>query len=68
MVVTSTNEFTFRKADQAVTLGSWSTVKIKGEPVDLDTQLLFQILITVIKLLVDVRPLFQYELSTHPAI
>ena len=38
----STDEFTFRKANQAVTLGSRSTVKIKGEHVNIDPQLLFQ--------------------------
>ena len=34
MVGTSTKEFTFRKANQAVTLGSRSTVNIKGEQTD----------------------------------
>ena len=43
----STDEFTFRKANQAVTLGSRSTVKIKGEHVNTDPQFLFQRLLTV---------------------
>ena len=63
----STDEFTFRKANQAVTLGSRSTVKIKGERVNIDTQLLFQRLLTVRERCDDVTLLFQYELCTYPA-
>ena len=47
MVGTSTKEFTFRKAYQAVTLGSQSSVKNKGDPVHVDPQLLFIRLVTV---------------------
>ena len=47
MVGKSTDEFTFRKANQAVMLGSRSTVKIKGEHVNIDPQLLCQRLLTV---------------------
>ena len=63
----STDEFTFRKANQAVTLGSRSTVKIKGEHVNIDPQLLFQRLLTVTERCDDVTSLFQYELCTYPA-
>ena len=61
----STDKFTFRKANQAVTLGSWSTVKIKGDHVNIDPQLLFQRLPTVRECCDDVTSLFQYELSTY---
>ena len=60
-------EFTFRKANQAFTLCSRSTVKIKGEPVNADPQLLFQRLISAGERCEDVRPLFRYELCTYPA-
>ena len=64
----STDEFTFRKANQAVTLVSRSTVKIKGEHVNIDPQLLFQRLLTVRgRCDDDVTSLFQYELCTYPA-
>ena len=63
----STDEFTFRKANQAVALGSRSTVKIKGEHVNIDPQLLFQRLLTVRERCDDVTSLFQYELCTYPA-
>ena len=63
----STYEFTFRKANQAVTLGSRSTVKIKGEHVNIDPQLLCQRLLTVRERCDDVTSLFQYELCTCTA-
>ena len=63
----STDEFTFRKANQAVTLGSRSTVKIKGEHVNIDPQLLFQRLLTVRERCDDVTPQFQYEVCTYHA-
>ena len=63
----STEEFTFRKANQAVTLGSRPTVKIKDEHVNIDPHLLFQRLLTVRERCDDVTSLFQYELCTYPA-
>ena len=63
----STDEFTFRKANQAVTPGSRSTVKIKGEHVNVDPQLLFQRLLKVRERCNDVASLFQYELCPYPA-
>ena len=42
MIGETVEEFHFRKADQAVTLGSRLTVKVKGEPVKVDPQLIFQ--------------------------
>ena len=63
----STDGFTFRKANQAVTLGSRSTGKIKGEHVNIDPQLLFPRLLTVRERCDDVTSLFLYELCTYPA-
>ena len=63
----STDEIIFRKANQAVTLGSRSTVKIKGEHVNIDPQVLFQRLLTVRERCDDVTSLLQYELCTYPA-
>ena len=62
----STDEFTFRKANQAVTLGSRSTVKIKGEHVNVYPQLLFRRLLTIRERCDDVTSLFQYERCTNP--
>ena len=46
MVGKSVEEFTFKKADQAKTLGSRATVTIKGETVRVDPYYIFQRLIT----------------------
>ena len=59
MVGTFTKAFTFQKANQAVTLGSRSTVKIKCESANVDPQLLCQRMITVRERCEDVRPLFR---------
>ena len=67
MAEKSTDEFTFRKANQVVTLGSRSTVKIKGEHVNMDPQFLCQRLLAVRERCDDVTSLFQYELYTYPA-
>ena len=56
----STDEFTFRKANQAVTLGSRSTVKIKGEHVNIDPQLQFQRLLPIRERCDDVSSLYRY--------
>ena len=63
----STDEFTFRKANQAVTLGSRSAGKIKDEHVNIDPHFLFQRLLNVRERCDDVTSLFQYELCTYPA-
>ena len=63
----STDEFTFRKANQAVTVGSRSTVKIKGEHVNIDPQLLFQRLLPIREYCDDVTSLYHYELCTYQA-
>lgn len=66
MVGKPVEECTFRKADQAVTLASRSTVKIKGETVVVDPQLLFQWLVAVRDRCEDMPSLFKYELCSHP--
>ena len=42
-------------------------MKIKGEHVDINPQLLFQRLLTVTERCDDVTSLFRYELCTYPA-
>jgi hypothetical protein len=67
MVGKSVDEFTFKKSKQAVTLDSRSTVKIKGEPVRVDPQLIFQRLVSVGERREDdMASLFKYELCSHP--
>ena len=66
MVGEPVEEFTFRKANQAVTLGTRSTVKVKGETVKVDPHLIFQRLIAVGEHWDDLPSLFKCELCTHP--
>jgi hypothetical protein len=66
MVSKSVEEFTFRKANQAVTFGSNSAVKIKGQSVKVDPQLIFQRLVFVGERMGDLVPLFKHELCGHP--
>ena len=61
-------DYTFIKANQAVTLGSRSSIKIKNEFVQVDPQLLFQRLVAVGKERTDDLPsLFSYELCSYPS-
>ena len=61
-------DYTFKKKNQAVTLGSKHSVKVDGEEVHVDSQLLFQRLVAVSEsTLDDVEDLFRYELCGHPS-
>lgn len=61
------DEYTFKKADQVVTLASHSTVKVKGESVRVDPQLIFQRLVTIGEHSDDdLMSLFKYELCSYP--
>ena len=66
MVGKSVEAFTFRKAEQAVTLASRTTVKVCGTTVTVDPQLLFQRLVMVRDRYQDVPSLFKYELCSYP--
>ncbi len=62
------DHFSFKKADQAVTLGSRTSVKINNETVQVDPQLLFQRLVAVSRERVegDLSSVFSYELCSYP--
>ena len=68
MIGKTVEEFYFRKADQAVTLGSRSTAKVKGEPAKVDPQLIFQRLVVIGERGDDLPSLFKYELCSHPLL
>jgi len=59
-------EYTFKRKDQVVTLGMKSSVKIDGEQVQVDPQLLFQRLITVAQTAEELESAFKYELCSYP--
>ena len=60
-------EYTFTKKSQAVTLATKSSVKIDGEQVQIDPQLLFQRLITVMHSSDELESVFKYELCSYPS-
>ena len=65
----SVEYFVFRKAAQAVPLGAKTAVKVHGETVTVDLQLIFQKLVTVGIRTEDVQSLFAYDLcSPLPAL
>ena len=60
--------YTFRKSNQVVTLNSKVSIKVEGETLRVDPQLLFQRLIAAARSNTeDIRELFKYELSTVPS-
>lgn len=61
-------EYTFLKKNQAITLATKSaSVKIDGEQVQIDPQLLFQRLITVVRSSDEIEAVFKYELCSYPS-
>ena len=63
MLGKTVEEFHFQKADKAVTLGSRSTVKVKGESVKVDPQLIFQRLVAIEERDEDLPSLFKYVVT-----
>ena len=61
-------EYSFKKCNQAVTLGSKSSIKVDGEAITVDPQLLFQRLIAAADRLCDNQAdIFSYELCSLPS-
>ena len=55
-------EYTFTRKSQAITLASKTSVKIDGEQIQIDPQLLFQRLVTVMHSSDELESAFKYEL------
>ncbi len=72
IILTSMNgttpaEYTFKKRNQAVTLGlKSSSVKINGDKIQIDPLLLFPRLTTVIQSSDDLESAFKHELCSNP--
>lgn len=61
-------KYTFKRSFQVVTLSDNSAVKITGEPIQIDTQLLFQRLLAASQRYnEDLSDIFQYELCSFPS-
>ena len=64
MVGEKWSNYTFKRKDQAITMATKCAVKVDGESVQVDTQLLFQWLIIAAK--TDLESALAYELCTFP--
>ena len=64
MVEEKWSNYTFKRKDQAITMATKCAVKVDGESVQVDTQLLFQWLIIAAK--TDLESALAYELCTFP--
>ena len=62
------DKFVFKKSKQAVTLGSKGNIKVEGDDVNVNPQLLFQRLVAAANdLFPDMSEIFKYELSNYPS-
>ena len=60
MVVNNVQEYTFKEKNHLVTMGQKKSIKVDGEPLQIDPQLLFQHLTTVAQNMTEnVAELFQ---------
>lgn len=59
-------QYTFRRNDQAVTLGAKHGIKVDGENVQVAPELLFQRYIAAAESMENREEIFKYELCTHP--
>ena len=58
--------YTFKRKDQAVTLGMRSSVRIDGKEIQIDPQLLFQRLVIVAQKCDELEAALKYELCSYP--
>ena len=59
-------EYVFKRAKQAVTLGTKAAVRIDGDVIQIDPQLLFQRLTLAAKSRDNLEAIFKYELCSYP--
>ena len=59
-------EYTCRRMNQAITMDMKSSIKIDGNTVQIDPQLLFQRLVLAAKATQDLEAVFKYELCSYP--
>ena len=66
MTGNNVNQYVFRNRNQVITPESKSTIKIDGEKVNIDPQLLFQRLVIAGTQATNLLDAFQYELCSYP--
>ena len=68
MVDKKVTDYTFKRTDQVVTLGSKNSVNVGSDQISIDPQILFQRLIAISDdTLDDTEEIFKYELSSQPS-
>ena len=60
-------EYSFTMSNQAITFSAMSSIKVDGEKIQVDPQLLFQRLIIASQSLDDMSAIFKYELCSYPS-
>ena len=66
MVGNNVQDYTFKKKNHLVTMGQKKSIKVDGEPLQIDPQVLFQRLTTVAQNMTgNVAEIFQYELCSQ---
>ena len=60
-------QYTFKRSDQVTTLQSKSSVRVDGQPIHVDQELLFQRLIVAYNAIDDRKALFRFELCSYPS-
>ena len=66
MTGNSATEFSFKRSNQVITFSTKLSIKVDGQKIHVDPQLLFQRLIMACKSLDDMGAMFQYELCSYP--
>ena len=60
-------QYTVKRSDQVTTLQSKSSVRVSGQPIHVDPELLFQRLIVASNAIDDRRAIFRFELCSYPS-
>ena len=60
-------QYTFKRSDQVTTLESKSSVRVDGQPIHVDPELLFQRLIVASNAIDDRKASFRFELCSYPS-
>ena len=61
-------QYTFKRSDQVTTLQSKSSVRVDGQPIHVDPELLFQHLIVASNDIDDRKALFRFELCSYQSV
>ena len=61
-------QYTFKRSDQVTTIQSKSSMRVDGQPIHVDPELLFQRLVVASNAIDDRKALFRFELCSYPSV